>query len=81
MGVVVAAYISRPGPENKDQISPEILSRSFIQSSITQVQVMASSLKNIVVVGASYVGRVSLHLAIEELSNKTLTEPPCRVLP
>jgi hypothetical protein len=42
---------------------------------------MASSLKNIVVVGASYVGRVSLHLAIVELLNKTLTESPCRVLP
>jgi len=36
------------------------------QFSITHVQVMASSLKNIVVVGASYVGRVSLRTPLNQ---------------
>jgi uncharacterized membrane protein len=40
--------------------------------------IMASSLKNIVVVGASYVGRVSFHLTVVGTPNKTLTEPSYR---
>lgn len=42
---------------------------------------MASSLKNIVVVGASYVGRVSLLFAIVGVSNQILTKSLCRVRP
>jgi hypothetical protein len=36
----------------------------------TYLRIMASPLKNIVVVGASYVGRVSLHVTVVGTSNK-----------